>query len=207
MSVRARRTRLDPELRRQQLLEAALRVFVVRGYHGAHVDHVIEEAGVARGTFYLYFKSKHEVFAALVERMLEVFLRARPPGPDIEVRTLADAEAELRTTYRTLFETFRQHRHLCRLLFEEAVGLDKGFAEALAAHHRAWHARIAARLRHFVARGIARRDLDVDLTADMVIGLVERLTRRHVVGPQAAPIGRLVEAAVRFQLDGLRPRR
>ena len=203
MSVRRKRTRLDPELRREQLLDAALRVFVMRGYHGAHVDHVIAEAGVARGTFYLYFKSKHDVFAALVERMLQLFLESRPPAPDVEVRSLADAEKELRLTYRNLFETFRRNRHLCRLLLEEAVGLDKGFAEALDTHHRAWHGRVAARLRHFVACGVARRDLDVDLTADMIIGLVERLTRRYLLAERPTSIDRLVEAAVRFELHGL----
>ena len=202
MSVR-QRIRLDPELRRQQVLEAALRVFVQRGYHGAHVEHVIREAGVARGTFYLYFRSKHEVFAALVQRMLDLFLRARPAAPDIEVRSAADVEAELRQTYTTLFETFRSHRHLCRLLLEEAVGLDKGFAQALAEHHRAWHARIVARLRHFVACGAARRDLDLDVTAEAVIGLVERLSRRYLLVERPLPVRRLVDAAVAFELRGL----
>jgi AcrR family transcriptional regulator len=207
VSVRRRRTRLDPELRRAQILDAALRVFVMRGYHGAHVDHVITEAGVARGTFYLYFKSKHDVFAALVQRMLQLFLESRPPSPDVDVRSLADAERELRLSYRTLFETFRRHRHLCRLLLEEAVGLDKGFAEALDSHHRAWHARVAARLKHFVACRVACRDLDVELTAEMIIGLVERLTRRHLLSERPMSVDRMVEAAVRFELHGIQAAR
>jgi len=202
MSVR-RRERLAPELRRQQILEAALRAFVQRGYHAAHVDHVIREAGVARGTFYLYFKSKHHVFEALVQRMLDLFLRARPAAPDIEVRTAADVEAELRLSYTSLFEVFRDNRHLCRLLLEEAVGQDKGFEEALAKHHRAWHARIAARLRHFVACGAARRDLDIDVTATAIIGMVEGLSRRYLLVDRPLPIRRLVDAAVSFEREGL----
>ena len=66
---------------------------------------------------------------------------------------------------------------------------------------------MAARLRHFVACGVARRDLDVDLTAEMIIGLVERLTRRHLLAERPTSIDRLVEAAVRFELHGLRPGR
>lgn len=203
MSVRKRRQRLAPELRRQQILEAALRVFVERGYHAAHVDHVIREAGVARGTFYLYFKSKHEIFAALVQRMLDLFLRARPAAPDIEVRKAADVEAELRLTYTALFEVFRENRHLCRLLLEEAVGMDKGFAEALDRHHRAWHGRIAARLRHFVACGAARRDLDIDVTATAIIGMVEGMSRRYLLVDRPLPLSRLVDSAVAFELQGL----
>ena len=202
MSVRPR-VRLDPELRRQQVLEAALRVFVQHGYHATHVDHIIREAGVARGTFYLYFRSKHDVFAALVQRMLDVFLRARPPEPDVDVQSARDVEDELRNTFTLLFEMFRQNRHLCRLLLEEAVGQDKGFADALAAHHRVWHDRIAVRLNHFVACGLAPRDLDVDVTAEIVIGMVERLARRYLLIDRPLPIRRLVEAAVAFELRGL----
>ena len=117
-----RRTRLAKEERREQILTAALEVFGRGGYHGTHVDHVIRAAGVARGTFYLYYKSKHDVFAALVERMLKIFLDARPALPEPQIRTPADAETVLRASYTALFTTFRKHRELCRLLFDEAVG-------------------------------------------------------------------------------------
>jgi AcrR family transcriptional regulator len=41
--------------RKQQILEASARVFAQKGYFAASVSDIIEEAGVARGTFYLYF--------------------------------------------------------------------------------------------------------------------------------------------------------
>ncbi len=197
---------MRPEARREQILDAALTAFCRGGYHGTHVAHVIREAGVARGTFYLYFDSKHEVFAALVDRMLRIFLDARPEGPNPEVRTEADAEAVLRRSYRTVLSTFREHRRLCRLLFDEAVGIDKGFADRLAKHYRAWHARVRDTLADFAARGVARRDLDADLTADLVLGMVERLTRRHLFAERAPSIERLVDALVAFEMRGILPR-
>ena len=57
------------EDRRAHLLEAALSAFSRGGYHGTHVSHIIAEAGVARGTFYLYFQGKREVFQALIDEM------------------------------------------------------------------------------------------------------------------------------------------
>jgi AcrR family transcriptional regulator len=198
------RRRLTAPARREEILEAALTVFGHGGYHSTHVDHVIREAGVARGTFYLHFKSKHDVFAALVDRMLGIFLTVRPSEPEPDVKGASDAEAVLRLSYRSLFETFRRHRRLCRLLFDEAVGLDKGFAGLLERHFRAWHERVRGTLRYFVQRGAARRDLDLDITADLVLGMVERLTRRHLVPEKAPDLGRLVDAVVTFEMRGIR---
>src|SRR5262245_11685180 len=122
---------MSREERRENLLAAAARAFERGGYYGTHVRDVIREAGVARGTFYLYFRSKHDIFEALVERMLALFLETRPPGIEGDVQTAADAEAVLRRSLRTVLETFHRHRALVRLLFEEAVGLEKGFSQRL----------------------------------------------------------------------------
>jgi TetR/AcrR family acrAB operon transcriptional repressor len=209
MSVQSARPRprLTKEARREQLLEAALRVFVRGGYHGTHVEQVIREAGVARGTFYLHFRSKHEVFAALVERMLAIFLHAKPAIPDPEVRTIEDAETILRRSSRVVLETFRRHRQLCRLLFDEAVGADKGFSDVLARHFRVWHERVRSTLALFAEKGVVRPDLDLDVTADLVLGMVERVTRRHLLGERAPDLDRLVDAIVSFELRGIRAAR
>src|ERR1051325_7602418 len=51
---------------RQRLLEAAEAVFAELGYHEASIVKITEAAGIAQGTFYLYFASKQEIFEELV---------------------------------------------------------------------------------------------------------------------------------------------
>ena len=62
---------LTPERRRQQtrdhLLEAAARVFGERGYHGASLDDIAAAAGFTKGAVYSNFKSKEDLFLALLE--------------------------------------------------------------------------------------------------------------------------------------------
>ena len=189
--------------RRQQILDAALRAFLKGGYEGTHVEQIVKEAGVARGTFYLHFLSKHEVFAALVERMLRIFLEARPQEPEPEIRTRADAEAVLRMSYRAILETFRAHRGLVRLFLDEAVGIGRGFRHQLEAHYATWHSRVSHLLQVFVDRGIARPDLDVDLTAEMVIGMVVRVTQRYLLTDEDVDLDGLVDSLVAFELAGI----
>lgn len=200
----APRKRLSREARRQQLLEAALGAFGAGGYHGTHVDQIIERAGVARGTFYLHFSSKQEIFDALIDQMLQVFLDVRPAEQPEDIRTLEDAEGVLRASYRTVLTAFHENRRLMRLLLEEAVGLDRDYRQRLERHYRTWHARVASTLEMLVDQGLARRDLDAEVTAEMVLGMVERLTRRYLLRSRKPPLDRLVDALVTLELGGIR---
>jgi AcrR family transcriptional regulator len=62
-----RRERLGEE-RRNQILEAALKVWIRDGFHDAPVDAIAREAGLAKGTIYLYFATKEAMLQAAIER-------------------------------------------------------------------------------------------------------------------------------------------
>lgn len=64
---RARR----PEDRREDLIQAAVRVFATKGVHGATVADITEAAGVAKGTFYLYFESREHLLGALRRQLVD----------------------------------------------------------------------------------------------------------------------------------------
>jgi AcrR family transcriptional regulator len=62
----ARRVK-EAEVRREELLSVATRLFVDRGYERTSIERITTEAGVAKGTFYLYFESKQDLLAQIVE--------------------------------------------------------------------------------------------------------------------------------------------
>lgn len=59
-----------PEERRREIIETSERLFLEVGYAKCSVDMIIREIGVAKGTFYYYFKSKEEILGAIVERTI-----------------------------------------------------------------------------------------------------------------------------------------
>ena len=71
---RRRRVSKHPKDRREDLLAAAEPIFVERGAAAATVSDVTSAAGVAKGTFYLYFASKDHVLAALRQRFVDGFV-------------------------------------------------------------------------------------------------------------------------------------
>src|SRR5512137_1714014 len=54
------------EARPAELLAAALELFVEKGYAGTRLDDVAQRAGVSKGTLYLYFENKEDLFKAVV---------------------------------------------------------------------------------------------------------------------------------------------
>jgi AcrR family transcriptional regulator len=90
---RTRAGREDAVPSRDRLLEAAARVFAERGYERASVDEIAAEAGLSKGTLYWNFKSKDELFFALmdehlVRRMQEIFgvAESLPGDEDMSAR-------------------------------------------------------------------------------------------------------------------------
>src|SRR5262247_4027701 len=59
-------------LKRRQILDGARRMFLAHGFDAASMGAIAREAGVSKGTLYVYFKSKEELFEAIVEEQCRV---------------------------------------------------------------------------------------------------------------------------------------
>ena len=78
---------------RRRLLEAAEQVFAERGYHDASIVKITEAAGVAQGTFYIYFASKQEIFDEVV---LDLNHRVRQAMAEASSQGTSRSDAERR---------------------------------------------------------------------------------------------------------------
>lgn len=63
-----------PEERRLEIIETAERLFREVGFSKCSVEMIIREIGVAKGTFYYYFKSKEEILTAITDRTLDMIV-------------------------------------------------------------------------------------------------------------------------------------
>lgn len=64
------RTIKDPEERKSEILDTAERLFTTKGYNQTTILDILNEIGIAKGTFYYYFKSKEEVMDAIIMRIV-----------------------------------------------------------------------------------------------------------------------------------------
>ncbi|MGL4695486.1 TetR/AcrR family transcriptional regulator [Enterococcus larvae] len=65
------RTVKEHDERKTEILDTAKRLFLSKGYDKTTINDILKEIGIAKGTFYHYFKSKEEVMEAVVMRVIE----------------------------------------------------------------------------------------------------------------------------------------
>lgn len=128
--ARTRRREL-PEVRREQILDAAAEVFLDRGLAEATMADVAETAGVAKGTVYLYFDSKSALLTALRARYTSQWLAQSgrldtPPGRGGHAR-------QLRAFLAEMYDFSAANQRLHHLLFHTAeVSEDEPLEQARA---------------------------------------------------------------------------
>lgn len=157
MARRGELGRRDPEARRQAILEAALDVFAAEGFAAAKLDDVADKAGVAKGTIYLHFKDKQDLFEQMVrEAVFPVIARLE------ELAKLPDLPAEL--ALRAMFEVFRtqvlatRRKDLLRLILTEGPR----FPAIAAFYHREVVARGLALMGELLNRARANGELSAE---------------------------------------------
>jgi AcrR family transcriptional regulator len=200
---RVRRAQIKRQERRAEVLKAARHVFSTHGYHAASIAHIIDAAGIARGTFYLYFVSKRAIFDELLEdffalmtrevRVVDVSAGAPPP------------REQLNAIVRHVLATLLSNPDLTRILLRETGGPGDDFDRKRADFFDRLLSLIQHALETGVVLGLCRAG-DTRLRAFMSLGTVKELVDGLLV---KAERGELVDvdAATRelldFNLNGL----
>lgn len=110
---------------REKLLQAAEIEFGERGFHDAAISGITQRAGVALGTFYVYFDSKEEVFRALVTYMSQLTRK----WISERIAESPDRLTAERRGVRAFLEFVRDHRNLYRIVAEAQFVAEDAFRD------------------------------------------------------------------------------
>lgn len=116
----ARNTRLPKRARRQQLLGAALEVFVAQGYHGAAMDDIADRAGVSKPVLYQHFPGKLELYLALLDRSCDEIIEATR----VALSATDDNKQRVAATIDAFFSYVASEEGAFRLVFESDLTND-----------------------------------------------------------------------------------
>jgi len=183
--------------RRAQVLLHAKRIFARKGYHRTNVADIIARAGIARGTFYLYFQNKKDLFEELLQQVVSELqtriLRLKVgPGESNPVE-------QLRENLRRVVSFVLHERELTDILLNHSVGFDR----ELDAKIREFYDRIAQMIQRSLDLGIEMqlvRKCDTRAVSYCILGGI-----KEVVGVLSRTRARDAETLVQEILDfGLR---
>lgn len=111
--------------RKQDLLLHARNAFAKRGYHATNVEDIVKAAGVARGTFYLYFDDKRAIFEEILGRFLaRLSLAIVRVDPDDPGRTVS---AQIMENLSRIVEVVLTDKATTKILLADAMGVDPAF--------------------------------------------------------------------------------
>ncbi len=184
------------EATRRKLLAAAEQVFGTRRYHGAAISEITRLAGVAQGTFYVYFPNKLAIFRELVTDLSHSLRRNIAAA----VAGLGDRVEVERAGIRAFLSFVRKHRYLYRIV-REAEAVDEDL-------YRWYYRKMAEGYSMGLAQAVAAgqvADLDPEAVAYALMGITDFLGMRWVLWEDREPPEAVFEATMRFIERGLAP--
>jgi AcrR family transcriptional regulator len=190
---------LDKAERRQQILHNAREVFAKHGYHAAKIDDIVAAAGVARGTFYLYFEDKRAIFEEIVDntfaRLGSAIVRVDTEHPNRSV------EDQIRENIGAIIHTLLEDPATTKILLSDAVGLDPAFDRKLISFYEGIGKLLESSLADGQERGIVAPG-DIRMYAIMSLGAIKEIMYQVTMRGLAYPAERIVDELYGFLCRG-----
>jgi AcrR family transcriptional regulator len=204
MSLPVRHTKADvvSDFRRSQILDAARQLFIREGVADTTVESIARVAGLAKGTVYLYYKSKDEILRQLLSADLLEFQEDTVPV----VTAGGDMRARLAAFFRGTLAFFERKRDFIDHCQIEMTGEVRRKARqklglVFAAQTEAWRATLDE-----ARRSGAASVTDVPGTARAIVSLAHGLAVQRIRGWYGASLDESVEAATALILNGVEKR-
>ncbi len=158
------------EARPDEVLDAALALFLEKGFAATRVEDIARAAGLSKGTVYLYFPSKEALLEALVRRAVQ-------PIADSALTTLHDYEGDPRIVLGMVLKMLAVRLYdpkviaMPKLIFREVMG----FPELAKMYRREVLDRVIPAIEGLIRKGVEQgylRQVDPNLTIRSIIGPV-----------------------------------
>jgi AcrR family transcriptional regulator len=191
--------------RRSQILRAAADVFVDKGFHDAKVSDIVRAAGVAQGTFYLYFKTKTELMMELVDKCCG----------DVVDRLIDSSSNRLRLGARRqnidflidVLTLLEEDHQAVKVILAKSAGIDPRIDRSLAGLKDTLVKLIEDNLQRGIADG-SWRPLNTTIAAEAIVGMIYHLAFERFVRGRRLGVGvaELAEEVIDLQIYGITKR-
>ena len=189
---------LRSEETQARILEAAVKQFAVNGYNKASVDSICEQAGVSKGAFYHHFKTKQDVFLALLDGWLQTFDQAIEASKDQPVPEIFQQMTEY---FPYIFQSASENLPMF-LEFLLQASRDETVWQASIAPYRRYHKHFASLIKKGIAEG-SFADVDPNLAARLIVSAAMGLLLQSLLDPEGAKWDKVARETVQVMMKGL----
>ena len=188
--------------KREKILKAAISAFAQKGYHDTSISKIINKAGIARGTFYLYFENKRQIFDSILENLIVEIDRCIKK---IEIgRERQNPLEQLKDNLRRIFTLFVENPELSKILLRHAAGLDKESDQKITEFYN----NIADKIGDALKLGIKMeliRGCNPRITSFLILGSIKELIEHVTLTMKSkSDINPVIDEILNFGLHGLK---
>ncbi len=190
---------------RRKLIDAAATVFVRKGFHDTQIGDIVAQANLGQGTFYRYFKNKHDIYENLLDdfvaRLMDGFseMSLNPPNDINEYR---DACIK---GYGRFAETIMENRQMALMLLRETPAINEYFEQKMSRLIGQFAGLARFYLDHAIKSGYVR-PCNSRIVAELLVGGGLRLVEQWCKGSfQDIPAQQIIQQGVDLIFFGFKP--
>lgn len=188
------------EERKKIVVHCAKAVFSQKGYYQASISDIIQRAGIARGTFYLYFQSKRDVFNSILDELvkeLEGVIKR------IDLDPSASPLEQLKSILRSIIMLALEDRDMTQIVLSRAGGLDSEFDGKLREFYGIVLGTIESSLQHGIELGLVRK-CNTKVIACCVLGCMKEVVNHIFSDAEAiSQLDPILDEVLNFGLQGV----
>jgi len=191
--------------KRADIVNAGIRIFSRRGFHRCSVEDILQEANVARATFYSYFDSKKDLFVELIDSILNTMYEILRRHLEDQPTNIKENKEATKNAMTELYEFFRDNLDFASIYIQEVMGMNPEIDLRIIE----WQKKITDFLKGVIQRGIDKgifRPMDTDVVAALIGGAPQQLGLTLFLYTGEIDIPRVAEAVADYLVFGLAAR-
>lgn len=196
----------QPIDRKYDLLTAAADIFVEKGLHDTKISDIVARAGVAQGTFYLYFKNKTDIFLTLLNECCgDILLKLKESSEQrTEIKSAQQLKEHNFRFLTNLFTMLESKHNAIKLILASPVGEKSEVNEALHILRNSLVEITKENLDAGIKAGYVRQ-MDSRIVAEAIVGMVYSMAFERLVYKKNSDIEikKLCKEIVDFEMFGI----
>ncbi|MCX5882504.1 MAG: TetR family transcriptional regulator [Deltaproteobacteria bacterium] len=166
-------TNKEKDLKRQEIIKQAIRVFSQKGYHQTKIVDITSQLKISTGTFYLYFKNKRDLFIEVIDDVFRYIVGEAA----IAIKGENDFQERLKIRGRVFYKNYTKYSEILNQLRAELASEEQWPAEKIQKIYHGLTQPVIREIEAAVKEGIIRK-IDPDLSAYALTGLIEIMSLR-----------------------------
>lgn len=196
---------MKADIRKNMILEYAKRLFSRKGYYDTQISDIVNEAKIARGTVYQYFKNKDDIFITLIRNFYNEWERTISlEMHSIDLASISPVEYFYFRVHNTL-AFLANDPDLCNIVLRMGIGLSGELETSIRRFEKKIHNLIMGDLELGIRNGHVTKNLNIEIASNLITGSLLKTAHYYFASRKGKKTPREIETMAREIINFFEP--